>query len=38
MEPGSAEQVRRHAQAQQRRQLRQELAARYAALKSPGGG
>ena len=37
LQPVGAEQVRRHAQAQQRRQLRQELAARYQALKVPGG-
>ena len=37
LQPVGAEQLRRYTQAQQRRQLRQELAARYQALKVPGG-
>ena len=37
LQPTGADQLRRYAQAQQRRQLRQELAARYEALKVSGG-
>lgn len=37
LQPTGPEQLRRYAQAQQRRQLRQELAARYQALKLAGG-